>query len=67
MPLISLSVQHGRTQDEARRRLEETVREISARFGAAVRRVEWAANRNRVRLEGVAFWLELGSTRGRST
>jgi hypothetical protein len=59
MPLISLSVQHGRTQDEARRRLEETVGEISARFGAAVRRIEWAADRNRVRLEGVGLWLEL--------
>jgi hypothetical protein len=59
MPLISLSVQHGRTQDEARRRLEETVREISTTFGAAVRRVQWTVDRTRARLEGVGFWLEM--------
>jgi hypothetical protein len=59
MPLISLTVQHGRTLDEARRRLAETVREISARFGAMLRRVDWAPERDRVRLEGIGFWIEL--------
>jgi hypothetical protein len=59
MPLISLSIQHGRSEEEARRRLETAVHELSAKFGAMLRRVEWAADRNRVKLEGVGFWIEL--------
>src|SRR5262245_51860074 len=59
MPLISLTVQHGRTEEEARRRLETAVREISGKLGAMLRRVEWTADRNRARLEGVGFWIEL--------
>jgi Putative polyhydroxyalkanoic acid system protein (PHA_gran_rgn) len=57
--LINLTIQHGRTQEEARHRLEAAVHEISAKFGAMLRRVEWAAERNRVRLEGVGFWVEM--------
>jgi hypothetical protein len=57
--LINLSVKHHQTQEEARRRLETAVHEISAKFGTMVRRVEWAANRNRVKLEGAGFWIEL--------
>jgi Putative polyhydroxyalkanoic acid system protein (PHA_gran_rgn) len=59
MPLISLTIQHGRTQEEARRRLETAVHEISAKIGSIVRRVEWAADRNRVKLEGIGFWIEM--------
>ena len=59
MPLIDLTLQHGRTQEEARRRLESTVTEITTRFGAMVNRVDWAADRNRVKLEGVGFWVEM--------
>jgi len=59
MPLIDLTLQHGRTQDEARRRLESTVTEITTRFGAMVHRVDWAPDRNRVKLEGVGFWVEM--------
>jgi hypothetical protein len=59
MPLISLTIQHGRTQEESRRRLETAVHEISAKLGAVVRRVEWAADRNRVKLEGTGFWIEM--------
>lgn len=60
MPLISLTVKHDRTQeDEARRRLETAVHEISAKFGVMLPRVEWAADRNQVRLEGVGFWIEM--------
>src|SRR5262245_8330463 len=59
MPLISLTIQHGQTQDEARRRLGTAVQEISSKFGALLRRVEWTADRNRARLEGVGFWIEL--------
>jgi hypothetical protein len=59
VPLINLTIQHHQTQEEARRRLETAVHEISAKFGTMVRRVEWAANRNRVKLEGAGFWIEL--------
>jgi hypothetical protein len=59
MSLITLTIQHGQTRDEARRRLETAVHDISTRFGAMLRRVEWAADRNRVRLERVGFWIEL--------
>ena len=47
MSLISLTIQHGQTQNEARRRLETAVHDISTKFGAMLRRVEWAADRNR--------------------
>jgi hypothetical protein len=57
--LIDLTVQHHQTQEEARRRLETAVHELSAKFGVALRRVEWTTDRNRVKLEGVGFWLEL--------
>jgi Putative polyhydroxyalkanoic acid system protein (PHA_gran_rgn) len=59
VPLINLTVQHGRTLEEARRRLETAVHEISGRFGTLVRRVEWAVDRTRVKLEGVGFWIEI--------
>jgi len=59
VPLIEMTVQHGRTLEEARRRLEMAVHEVSGRFGAMVRRVEWAVDRNRVKLEGVGFWIEM--------
>jgi hypothetical protein len=57
--LINLTIQHGRNQEEARHRLEAAVHEVSAKFGPMLQRVEWAADRNRVRLEGVGFWLEM--------
>jgi hypothetical protein len=59
MPVIELTVQHGRTLDEARRRLETAVDEISDRFRTVVQRVEWASDRNRVMLNGVGFWVEM--------
>ena len=59
VPLINLSVQHHQTQEQARRRLETAVHELSASLGVMLRRVEWATDRNRVRLEGVGFWVEL--------
>ena len=40
MSLISLTIQHGQTQGEARRRLETAVHDISTKFGAMLRRVE---------------------------
>jgi len=56
---MNLSVQHGHTFDEARRRLETAVHEITSRFGTLVRRVEWSTDRSQVRLEGIGFWIEM--------
>jgi hypothetical protein len=59
MPLIDQRLQHGQTLEEARRRLEIAVSEVNARFGSMIRRAEWAADRSRVKLDGVGFWLEM--------
>ena len=59
MPLITLSVQHGHTCDEARSHLETAVQEITSHFGTVVRRVEWSTDRSQVQLEGRGFWLKL--------
>ena len=59
VPLINLSVKHHQTQEEARRRLETAVHELSGTFGVVLRQVEWATDRNKVRLEGVGFWVEM--------
>jgi hypothetical protein len=59
MPLMTLSVQHGHTFDEARKRLETAVHEVTSRFGTLVRRVEWSTDRSQVRLEGIGFWIEM--------
>jgi hypothetical protein len=67
MPLISLTVHHGQTHEEARRRLGTAVEDISSKFGALLRRVEWAADCNRVRLEGIGFWIELSVDAWQST
>ena len=60
MPMINLTVAHGRSLEEARGRLEMAVGEVSGKFGAMVRRVEWSADRSRVRIEGAGFWVEMG-------
>ena len=58
MPLISLTIAHRQTRDEARRRLEMAVREVSERFGGLAS-VQWAAGRDRVKLETTGAWLEM--------
>ena len=58
MPLINLTFAHGQTLEEARHRLERAVHEVSSQFGA-VWRVEWTADRNRVKLGGVGVWVEM--------
>jgi hypothetical protein len=59
MSLIHLSVQHGHTFDEAKRRLETAVHEIQSQFSTLVRQVEWSTDRSQVRLEGSGFWIEM--------
>jgi hypothetical protein len=59
MPLVNLTVKHGQTLEEARRRLEVAVHEMTVQFGAIVHRVEWTGDRSRVKLEGAGAWAEI--------
>jgi len=59
MPVLNLMVQHGRTLKDARRGLETAVYRVSGQFGSLVRRTEWTPDRQRVKLEGLGFWVEL--------
>jgi hypothetical protein len=55
--LISVSIAHGQSLDEAQRRLAAVVQEASDRFG--IRRVEWSPDRRRVTLEGAGARIEM--------
>jgi len=55
MSELNLSLKHHRTLDEARMRLEETVRHAQARFGGMIQTVDWSADRTNVRLTGAGF------------
>src|SRR5215813_9419963 len=59
MPMINLSVKHGRTLEEARSRMETAVHEAHNLCRALVRQIVWSADRNQVRLDGVGFWVEM--------
>jgi hypothetical protein len=59
MPLINLSVKHGGTVEEARSHLKTVVDKVHSQFRTLVRQVAWSADHNRVRLEGVGFWVEM--------
>jgi hypothetical protein len=59
MPMLDLKIRHGRTLDDARRGLELAVQRVSGQFGPLVRRVEWAPDRDRVKLHGAGFWIEM--------
>jgi len=55
MSELNLSLKHHRTLEEARRGLEDAVREAQARFEAMIQKVEWSADRNTVSLSGTGF------------
>jgi hypothetical protein len=59
MPALDLKIRHGRTLDDARRGLELAVQRVSGQFGPLVRRVEWTPDRQRVKLDGAGFWVEM--------
>ena len=59
MSVINMTMKHGRTLVEARSALEQAVRDLQTRFGPLVRRVDWGEDRNRVRVEGTGFWVEM--------
>jgi hypothetical protein len=59
MSLINLSVKHGRSLEEARSYLESAVQKVHSQFRALIQRVTWSTDRNRVRLDGLGFWVEM--------
>jgi len=59
MPLLNLTIQHGRTLEDARRGLETAVHRVSEQFSTLVRRTESTPDRQRVKLDGVGFRLEM--------
>jgi hypothetical protein len=52
---INLTIKHGRTLEEARAALAEAVGQAQARFGPALQRVDWSADRSSVHLAGPGF------------
>lgn len=59
MPLINLSLEHGRTRPEARTSLQNAVKEVGARLGPMIHRAEWSGDGDRVRMDGPGFWIEM--------
>jgi len=59
MSLINLSVKHGRSLEEARCHLEAAVHKVHSQFKALIQQVTWSADRTRVRLDGLGFWVEM--------
>ena len=59
MSLINLSVKHGRTIDDARQKLEQSVDDVNTRFGSFVQRVDWTDDRNQVTISGTGFKIEM--------
>ena len=59
MSLINLSVKHGRSLEEARSHLEAAVHKVYSQFRALIQQVTWSADRTRVRLDGLGFWVEM--------
>jgi hypothetical protein len=55
MSELNLSLKHHTTIDEARRRLEQTVRDVQGRFGSLIQKAEWSADGNTVTLSGTGF------------
>jgi hypothetical protein len=59
MSLITLSLKHGQTQEQARNRLEAAVNEVRKLFGALVQHMVWSTDRTQVRIDGAGFWVEM--------
>lgn len=59
MSLITLSLKHGQTQDEARHSLETAVNEVKKLFGLLIQHVVWSIDRTQVRIDGSGFWIEM--------
>ncbi len=52
---LNLTVKHHVTQEQARTRLEQAIRDVQARFGGMIQKVDWSPDRNSVSLVGTGF------------
>ncbi len=59
MSLITMSLKHGQTRDEAKGRLEYALGELRKLFGPLIQQVNWNEDRSQVRIDGAGFWLEM--------
>lgn len=59
MSLINVSLKHGRTLAEARASLEKTVGDLQRMFGPMIQSADWSGDRDRVRLGGPGFRIEI--------
>jgi hypothetical protein len=59
MSLVNVSLKHGRNLSEARTSLEKAVSDVQGMFGGMIQRADWSADRNRVRIDGAGFWVEM--------
>lgn len=59
MPLINMSVKHGTTFDDAKKRLESAVADVQTKFAAAVKNVTWSPDRTAVTLTGPGVVVDL--------
>jgi len=57
--LITLSLKHDKTLDEARHDLETVVEQVQSLFGMMIRRTLWTPDRSEVKLDGLGFWIEM--------
>ena len=62
MSLLRLSVKHGTTLDEAKRRMEAGVQQAHSMLGALIQQTTWSEDRSRVKLIGpgaeVEMWVD---------
>jgi hypothetical protein len=59
MPAINLSLEHGRSLDEAKVVLRSATELTCARFGLLVRRTEWAPAGDAVVVTGIGFRVDM--------
>jgi hypothetical protein len=59
MSAITMTIKHGRTLPEARAQLEHMVEQVHRQFGLFVQHTEWSADRDRVKLTGTGFEVEV--------
>jgi hypothetical protein len=59
MSLITVSLKHGQSLDEARSRFRASVGEVHSRFGSMLRQVDWAPDGNAVRMTGKGFEIDM--------
>jgi hypothetical protein len=59
MPLVTLAVKHNQTQEAARQHLERAIQDVQGRYGSLLQRVEWAPDRNSVKLYATGVQVDL--------